>query len=65
MANAIKNINEQHQDVVVVIGDGHIEGIRRILEDRNVEIIRLSELRQNKSKKTDDVTISYRYSTET
>lgn len=64
MAKAIRSISERHQDVVVVIGDGHIEGIRNILGTVDIEIIRLRELRKEVPQKTDEVTISYRYSME-
>jgi pheromone shutdown protein TraB len=59
MANAIKKINEEHENIVAVIGDGHVEGIRSLLGEKDVEIIRLSQLRQGEPGKVDEVSISY------
>jgi pheromone shutdown protein TraB len=47
MSNAVREIKKDYRDVVVVIGDGHIEGMRRLLDDLKPEVIRLSELRDH------------------
>ncbi|UCE37805.1 MAG: TraB/GumN family protein [Thermoplasmata archaeon] len=65
MAKSIKKINEEHENIVAVVGDGHVEGIRRLLEPSDVEVIRLSELREEKPKKADEVNISYEISYDT
>jgi pheromone shutdown protein TraB len=62
MAKAIKKINEKHENIVAVIGDGHVEGIRRLLDPVDVEIIRLSQLRAETQGSVDEVTISYEIS---
>jgi pheromone shutdown protein TraB len=63
MARAIKKINEEHENIVAVIGDGHVEGIRRLLPpSSDVEIIRLSQLRAETQDSVDEVTISYEIS---
>lgn len=59
MAEAIKRINTEYEDIVAVIGDGHVEGIRNLLSPREVETIRLSELRKGGFGMADEVTISY------
>lgn len=64
MAESIKKISQEHENIVAVVGDGHVEGIRRLLEPSNVEIIRLSQLREEESDKVDEVTISYQLSFE-
>jgi pheromone shutdown protein TraB len=65
MAESIKKISAEHENVVAVIGDGHVEGIKKLLSPSNVEIIRLSQLRAGESENVDEVTISYEISYET
>jgi pheromone shutdown protein TraB len=58
MATAIKKINQNYDDIVAVIGDGHILGVKKELETQyqteekrlNIEIIRLSKVRAMKKK---------------
>ena len=45
MANAIKKLSEKYKNIVAVVGDGHIVGIKKELKDFKVNIIRLNELR--------------------
>ncbi len=45
MATAIRKLNEEYENIVAVVGDGHIEGLTRLLEDKSPEIIRLKDLR--------------------
>ncbi|UCE73465.1 MAG: TraB/GumN family protein [Methanomassiliicoccales archaeon] len=59
MAESIKKLSVEHENIVAVVGDGHVEGIRKLLGLSNVETIRLSQLRQKESIKMDEVTISY------
>ena len=68
MANAIREINKTHSDIVAVIGDGHILGVSKELVDLNPEIIRLREVRnmkipttKAKPDSTSEVTFSYYY----
>ncbi len=72
MAKAIREINKSHNEIVAVIGDGHILGVSKALADLDLEIIRLKDVRNmnlNDSKpKTDttrEVTFSYVYSDKT
>jgi pheromone shutdown protein TraB len=64
MAKAIKKINEDYENIVAVIGDGHVEGIRKLLEVSDVEIIRLSQLREKEEENVNEVTLSYEISYE-
>jgi pheromone shutdown protein TraB len=59
MAESIMKLSENYDNIVAVVGDGHIEGIKRLLQTPDVETVRLSELRQKESQKVDEVTISY------
>ncbi|UCF07316.1 MAG: TraB/GumN family protein [Thermoplasmata archaeon] len=59
MASAIKKINQEYENIVAVVGDGHVEGIRTLLEPMDLEIIRLSQLRKAQPEKVDEVTVSY------
>jgi pheromone shutdown protein TraB len=64
MAKAIQKINQDYENIVVVIGDGHVEGIRQLLGTSDVEIIRLSQLREKEEGKVNEVTFSYQISNE-
>ena len=59
MAESIMKLSENYENIVAVVGDGHVEGIKRLLQTPDVETVRLSELRQKESQKVDEVTISY------
>lgn len=50
MTNNIKKTNEQYEKVIAVVGDGHIPGLTKLLEKKELdfETIRLSELRDYK-----------------
>jgi len=45
MAQTLRGLHAQGGAVVAVIGDGHLEGLRRQLQDLPLEIIRLHDLR--------------------
>ena len=62
MANAVKKIASQHENMVVVVGDGHVEGIRQLLGEKDIEIIRLSQLREKQTQRVDEFTVSYQVS---
>jgi pheromone shutdown protein TraB len=63
MAKAITKISREHENIVAVIGDGHVEGIRKLLDpSTDVEIIRLSQLRAEPQESVDEITISYEIS---
>jgi pheromone shutdown protein TraB len=57
MARAIEKISETHLNIVAVIGDGHVEGVRDLLSEKDVDVVRLKELRSKPS--TSDVTFSF------
>ncbi len=59
MADAIKKINEENENIVAVIGDGHVEGIRSLLSPLDVDTIRLRQLRRGEPENVDEVTLSY------
>ncbi len=46
MAEAIRRLSDAYPSLVAVVGDGHIEGLRRQLADRPVEVVRLKDLRR-------------------
>lgn len=46
MAARIVSIASQHENVLAVVGDGHMQGIVEALGDRPVEAVRLKELRR-------------------
>ena len=70
MATAIREINKEYSNIVAVIGDGHITGVRKALSDLDLEVIRLKEVRNMKlpaavkkqASSTSEVTFSYTYS---
>ena len=61
MVQQLAAANEQHEKVIAVVGDGHIPGITRLLEDKELdfETIRLSELRNQTSVSSDSSTASF------
>ena len=59
MAASITKLYENYEDIVAVVGDGHVEGIRRLLQTPDVEIVRLSQLRTSQEVESDGVTISF------
>ncbi len=49
MAQALRSVHETKGDVVAVVGDGHIEGLGRLLQDAPLEIVRLRDLQQTQA----------------
>jgi len=49
MAKQISAILAEHQNVVAVIGDGHVAGIAEALKPLEVETVRLKDIRQGSS----------------
>ena len=58
MANRIRELNRSYENIVAIVGDGHIEGMKKILNDLNPEIVRLSALRKTTP---GSVSIGYEY----
>jgi len=50
MANRLAKLNEHYQNIISCIGDGHIPGMSKLLEEKKIEykVIRLAELRNMK-----------------
>lgn len=46
IADGLRTLASRYERVVAVVGDGHVDGIRRQLADVEPEVIRLRELRQ-------------------
>ncbi len=44
MAGAIRSLHETRGDLVAVVGDGHVEGLLKLLGGLPVEVVRLREL---------------------
>ncbi|MEM0449037.1 MAG: TraB/GumN family protein [Methanomassiliicoccales archaeon] len=44
MANRIAEAEARYLNVLAVVGDGHVEGIRRLLSPRDIRVIRLKHL---------------------
>jgi len=60
MAKNILKANEEFENVIAVVGDGHIPGLLKILKiEEEVETIRLSKLRDYKSGPKDASTASF------
>lgn len=63
MAENIKELDDRYGSVVVVVGDGHVPGLLKELEGREVETVRLKELRnkkQNRSNAEVSFSVSYK-----
>ncbi|MFP4169605.1 MAG: TraB/GumN family protein [Methanomassiliicoccales archaeon] len=46
MAQRLERAEEHYGNVVAVVGDGHVEGMRQFLEGRELRVTRLRELRR-------------------
>lgn len=55
MAQRLAELHEKHQKIIVCIGDGHVPGISKLLEQRQIpfETIRLNDLQNRKQPPTD------------
>ncbi|MHB8585520.1 MAG: TraB/GumN family protein [Thermoplasmatota archaeon] len=66
MANAIRELSGQHPNLVVVMGDGHVDGVAAILAKTGiqVEMVRLRALRADEkadeAPKTEPASVSFR-----
>ena len=61
MADNLRRLHETKGEVVAVVGDGHIEGLGRLLAGLPLEVIRLRDLRAPpRPADTSRATISYR-----
>jgi pheromone shutdown protein TraB len=62
MANALRQLHTTKGEIVAVVGDGHVEGLGRLLQDVPLEVVRLRELQQGPppSGSTSSATVSYR-----
>lgn len=61
MVNRLMELNEKYQRIMACIGDGHVPGISKSLEEKNIEFntIRLSELRNHKDKDSDSTSAHF------
>lgn len=61
MANQLKLARESHEKIIAVIGDGHVPGISKLLQEKDLEFetIRLSQLRNKKSSEKDSSSASF------
>jgi len=61
MTQRLVELNEQHERVVAVVGDGHVPGLSKLLSEKNIvfEATRLSELRNQKDSVADSSTASF------
>jgi pheromone shutdown protein TraB len=52
MADQIRKAHQDYEEIVAIVGDGHIPGLKHLLDqhDQSVETIRLKELRGKKPK---------------
>ncbi len=57
IADGVRQLVSKYQNVVAVVGDGHVDGIRQHLMDLGPEVIRLKELRSGLSPSS--VSVSY------
>lgn len=61
MLNQILKADEQYERVIAVLGDGHIPGISKLLEEKGIDFekIRLSQLRKNEDRDVDSSIASF------
>ena len=61
MIEELIKASEQYENIIAVLGDGHIPGISSLLKDKKIEfeVIRLSELRKQNPSDSDTSTASF------
>ena len=61
MVNKIILASEKHENVIAVVGDGHVPGLADLLKQKEIEFetIRLSELRNKKPRQVDPSSASF------
>ena len=61
MVQHLTTANEQYRKIIAVVGDGHIPGLSKLLDKKEIEYetIRLSELRNQKPVERDSSTASF------
>jgi len=57
IADSVRHLMARYQNIVAVVGDGHVDGIRHHLSDLRPEVIRLQELRSGLSPSS--ISVSY------
>ncbi len=63
MADALRQLHAAKGEVVAVVGDGHVDGLGKLLQDVPLEVVRLRELQRGPppaSQGTASATVSYR-----
>lgn len=65
MASAIRALHEVYSNIIAVVGDGHVEGLKKLLSDLDLEIIRLSALREKDNAPVTNDTYNITYITYT
>ncbi|RLF62536.1 MAG: hypothetical protein DRN16_01280 [Thermoplasmata archaeon] len=64
MARRLIGLNEKYEKIVAIVGDGHVEGLSKILKDNKVEleVIRLKDLLENMENRKNQIgfTVEYR-----
>lgn len=62
MAENIKELERRYENVVAVVGDGHVPGLLKELDGEDVETVRLRQLRnEDESRSNSDVSFSFSY----
>ena len=61
MTNNIIKISENYQQIIAIVGDGHIPGMSEILKEKEIdhELVRLHELQSMPKKENDQSTASF------
>ncbi len=61
MFHKLKHLSEEFETIAVVVGDGHIQGMKQLLEknDSEIHIVRLKELRNQKRPPADNANASF------
>lgn len=52
MASELRRLHEAYGRIVAIVGDGHVQGLSRLLDGEGVEVVRLWELRSAGSEPT-------------
>jgi pheromone shutdown protein TraB len=61
MAQKLVDASQRFKNILVLVGDGHVPGITKLLKDKDVvfETVRLNELRNHKDTSVDSASMSF------
>ena len=68
MVKRLQDLTENYGNIIAIVGDGHVQGMKKLIESKNIEVqtVRLKDLTKNKNgnkKEGDTVSFTVTYTT--